>query len=121
MASPIRSRSRLEDMGPKRSLPAALTSSSEIFLRITCPADLARASTACASFRRLIADPTLPPAVPLTTPALLLGFVEREGFQAVEAPRPAALSSGPPISPSTTSLAAERATGIHAASASSSS
>ncbi|RLM86905.1 hypothetical protein C2845_PM04G27780 [Panicum miliaceum] len=29
----------------------------EIFLRIACPTDFARGSTACASFRRLIAGP----------------------------------------------------------------
>ncbi|KAK8460610.1 hypothetical protein SEVIR_2G359800v4 [Setaria viridis] len=63
----------------------------EIFLRVASPSDLARASTACSSFRRLIADPTFlrrhrsihPPLV-----GLIISHRDRFRFQPVEAPHP---------------------------------
>nr|TKW35191.1 hypothetical protein SEVIR_2G355800v2 [Setaria viridis] len=56
--------------------------------RVASHADLARASTACASFRRLIADPSFQRRH--RHPPLLLGFLGAGGvgFQPVEAPHP---------------------------------
>ncbi|KAL6657859.1 hypothetical protein ACP70R_005639 [Stipagrostis hirtigluma subsp. patula] len=63
----------------------------EIFLRVSSYADLARASTACISFRRLIADPAFLRRFRSLHPQLLLGFLESSppfGLQPAEAPHP---------------------------------
>ncbi|CAN6175734.1 unnamed protein product [Urochloa humidicola] len=77
---------------------AALTDDlhEEIFLRIASPADLARASTACVSFRRLIADPAFLRRYRSLHPPLLLGFLDPGlgGFQPAEAPHPNAPAAG---------------------------
>ncbi|KAL6657857.1 hypothetical protein ACP70R_005637 [Stipagrostis hirtigluma subsp. patula] len=89
MASPVRPvRRRHEAMALPRQ-PAALTEDilEEIFLRFASPTDLARASTACASFRRLIADPAFLRKYRSLHPLLLLGFLSR-GFGAAEDPHP---------------------------------
>ncbi|KAL6657865.1 hypothetical protein ACP70R_005645 [Stipagrostis hirtigluma subsp. patula] len=68
MATPVRpTLPRLEGTASPRQLPPLADDAlEEIFLRIASPADLARASTACVSFRRLITDPSFlrrfPPA-----------------------------------------------------------
>ncbi|CAL5086282.1 unnamed protein product [Urochloa decumbens] len=71
---------------------AALTDDllEEIFLRIASPADLARASTACVSFRRLIAGPAFLRRYRSLHPPPLLGFLDPGpgGFQPAEAPHP---------------------------------
>ncbi|CAL4933800.1 unnamed protein product [Urochloa decumbens] len=77
MASPVRSTTpRLEPTESPRQ-PAALTDDllEEIFLRLESYADLARASTACASFRRLAADPDFLRRFRSRHPPLLLGFL----------------------------------------------
>ena len=78
-------------MDPERP-PPALTSDllEEILLRVASPADLARASTACVSFRRLIADPAFLRRYRSIHPPLLLGFVRSYGFGLAEAPHPSA-------------------------------
>ncbi|CAN6175740.1 unnamed protein product [Urochloa humidicola] len=67
----------------------------EILLRLTCPADLARASTACATFRRLVADANFLRRYRSLHPPLLLGFIETvsSGFQPVVAPHPNATTA----------------------------
>ncbi|CAD6258131.1 unnamed protein product [Miscanthus lutarioriparius] len=78
-------------MDPERP-PPALTSDllEEILLRVASPADLARASTACVSFRRLIADPAFLRRYRSIHLPLLLGFVRSYGFGPAEAPHPSA-------------------------------
>ncbi|CAL5086275.1 unnamed protein product [Urochloa decumbens] len=81
----------LEGTDPDRP-PPPLTSDLhvEIFLRVGSPADLARASAACISFRRLISDPGFLRRYRSIHPPLHLGFLSyaEEGFQPVEAPHP---------------------------------
>ena len=70
----------LDAMEPERQPPALVSELlEEIFLRVASSADLARASAACVSFRRLIADHSFlrryrsihPPLLPpLLSPAL---------------------------------------------------
>ncbi|CAL5083388.1 unnamed protein product [Urochloa decumbens] len=80
---------------PRR--PAALADDllEEILLRVTCPADLARASAACAFFRRLVTDANFLRRYRSLHPPLLLGFVETvsSGFQPAEAPHPNATAA----------------------------
>ncbi|RLM52713.1 hypothetical protein C2845_PMPSC042088 [Panicum miliaceum] len=52
----------------------------EIFLRVGSPADLARASTACVAFRRLISDPTFLRRYRSLNAPLFLGILHR-GYQ----------------------------------------
>ncbi|XP_066334642.1 uncharacterized protein [Miscanthus floridulus] len=61
--------------------PPALTSDllEEILLRVASPADLARASTACVSFRRLIADHAFLRRVDSICSGLLVLVVTCEG------------------------------------------
>ncbi|KAL6896707.1 hypothetical protein ACP4OV_007279 [Aristida adscensionis] len=79
---------------PPPSPPPALTDDllQEIFLRVASPADLARASTACPSFRRLIADdPAFLRRYRSLHAPLFLGFLKSMpdfGFQPAEAPHP---------------------------------
>ncbi|CAL5086296.1 unnamed protein product [Urochloa decumbens] len=93
MASPARSiLPRLEPTASLRQ-PATLTDDvlEEIFLRVASHADLARASAACVSFRRLIANRNFLRRFRSRHPPLLLGFlggVGHEVFQPVEAPHP---------------------------------
>ncbi|KAG2645970.1 hypothetical protein PVAP13_2KG478800 [Panicum virgatum] len=81
----------LEATEPERP-PPALTSDihEEIFVRVASPSDLARASAACISFRRLIGDPRFLRRYRSIHPPLLLGFISSAGFQAAEAPHPSA-------------------------------
>ncbi|KAL6657864.1 hypothetical protein ACP70R_005644 [Stipagrostis hirtigluma subsp. patula] len=67
----------------------------EILLRIASPADLARASAACASFRRLVADPVFLAKYRSRHPPLLLGFLHSAsgGFHPAEAPHPSAAAA----------------------------
>ncbi|TVU38554.1 hypothetical protein EJB05_11932, partial [Eragrostis curvula] len=63
----------------------------EIFVRIACPADLARTSAACVAYHRLIADPAFLRRYRSRHPPLLFGFFSSaasEGFHPVEAPHP---------------------------------
>lgn len=62
----------------------------EIFLRLPNPAALARASTACASFRRIITDRALLRRFRALHPPPLLGFVAYDGFHPAEPPHPSA-------------------------------
>ncbi|CAL5072194.1 unnamed protein product [Urochloa decumbens] len=64
----------------------------EIFLRLPGPTDLARASTACASFRRVITDRTFLRRFRGIHPPPLLGFVPRgrDGFYPAQPPYPSA-------------------------------
>ncbi|CAN6199394.1 unnamed protein product [Urochloa humidicola] len=64
----------------------------EIFLRLPGPTDLARASTACASFRRVITDRTFLRHFRGIHPPPLLGFVPRgqDGFYPTQPPYPSA-------------------------------
>ncbi|KAL6657866.1 hypothetical protein ACP70R_005646 [Stipagrostis hirtigluma subsp. patula] len=92
MATPVcPTLSRLEATASPRQ-PPALTDDllEEIFLRLAAPADLARASTACASFRRLVADPVFLAKYRSRHPPLLLGFIDSvsEGFHPTKAPHP---------------------------------
>ncbi|CAN6211922.1 unnamed protein product [Urochloa humidicola] len=96
--------------------PAALADDllEEILLRVAGPADLARASTACASFRRLVTDADFLRRYRSLNPPLLLGFFDTvsSGFQPAEAPHPNATAArsiaraAAGFSPSTTSLPA---------------
>ncbi|CAO1941675.1 unnamed protein product [Urochloa humidicola] len=81
----------LEGTDPDRP-PPPLTSDlhEEIFLRVASPADLARTSAACVSFRRLISDPGFLRRYRSIHPPLLLGFLSSAGFQPAEAPHPSA-------------------------------
>ncbi|KAL6657871.1 hypothetical protein ACP70R_005651 [Stipagrostis hirtigluma subsp. patula] len=92
MASPDRPiLPRLEAKESPRQPPALTDDLLEgIFLRVASPADLARASTACVSFRRLIADPTFLRRYRSLHPPLLLGFLERTPgrFLPAQAPHP---------------------------------
>ena len=81
----------LDAMEPERPPPALMSELlEEIFLRVASPADLARASAACVSFRRLIADHSFLRRYRSIHPPLLLGLVSSSGFQPVEAPHPSA-------------------------------
>ncbi|KAL6657870.1 hypothetical protein ACP70R_005650 [Stipagrostis hirtigluma subsp. patula] len=83
---------RIEATGSPRQPPALNDELlEEIFLRIASPADLARASTACVSFRRLIADPAFLRRYRSLHPPPLLGFLSSSNsfrFKPVEAPCP---------------------------------
>ncbi|CAD6254702.1 unnamed protein product [Miscanthus lutarioriparius] len=92
MASRVRLSLPYPDATDPERPPPALTSDllEEIFLRVASPADLARASTACVSFRSLIADPAFLRRYCSIHPPLLLGFVSSYGFHPAEAPHPSA-------------------------------
>ncbi|WVZ91243.1 hypothetical protein U9M48_037440 [Paspalum notatum var. saurae] len=67
-------------MAPPRMVPAlADVLLEEIFVRIDSPADLARASTACVAFHRLITDPSFLRRYRSLHPPLLLGFLDFDG------------------------------------------
>ncbi|CAN6349224.1 unnamed protein product [Urochloa humidicola] len=69
------------------SLPSHLIE--EILVRVATPRDLARASAACATFRRIVADASFLRRYRSLHPPLLLGFIDRPfGFTAAEAPHP---------------------------------
>jgi hypothetical protein len=72
--------------------PPALISEllEEIFLRVASPADLARASAACVSFRRLISNPSFLRRYRSVHPPPLVGFLNTAGFHLVEATHPSA-------------------------------
>ena len=92
MASRVRLSLPYPDATDPERPPPALTSDllEEIFLRVASSADLARASAACVSFRRLIADHSFLRRYRSFHPPLLLGLVSSSGFQPVEAPHPSA-------------------------------
>ncbi|TVU38568.1 hypothetical protein EJB05_11947, partial [Eragrostis curvula] len=96
MASPFRR--KLESPASPRQLSALSDDLlEEIFLRIACPADIARASTACVAFHRLITDRTFLRCYCSRYPPLLLGFLTldvAEGFRCAEAPHPNAAAAG---------------------------
>ncbi|GJN11435.1 hypothetical protein PR202_ga29629 [Eleusine coracana subsp. coracana] len=73
---------------------AALTDDllQEIFIRIATPADLDRASATCASFRRLITDPSFLRRYHSRHPPLLIGLVSL-GLYIVEEPHPNAAAA----------------------------
>ncbi|NP_001151411.2 hypothetical protein Zm00014a_021069 [Zea mays] len=84
----------LEATEPER--PAAALSidlMEEIFLRVASPADLARASTACVSFRRIISDPSFLRRYRSIHPPLLLGLIGVAGFTPADPPHPSAALS----------------------------
>jgi len=81
----------LDAMEPERPPPALISELlEEIFLRVASATDLVRASAACVSFRRLIADPAFLRRYRSIHPPLLLGFVRSYGFDPAEAPHPSA-------------------------------
>ncbi|KAL6657868.1 hypothetical protein ACP70R_005648 [Stipagrostis hirtigluma subsp. patula] len=94
MASPARPILPRTEATESPRQPPALTDEllEEIFLRIASPADLARASAACVSFRRLIADPAFLRRYRSLHPPPLLGFLNSSSnpfhFKPVEAPCP---------------------------------
>uniref|UniRef100_A0ACD5Z7Z1 Uncharacterized protein n=1 Tax=Avena sativa TaxID=4498 RepID=A0ACD5Z7Z1_AVESA len=62
----------------------------EIFLRLPDPAALARASTACPRFRRIITDRSFLRRYRKRHPPPLLGFADEDGFHPAEAPHSSA-------------------------------
>ncbi|CAL4896517.1 unnamed protein product [Urochloa decumbens] len=83
--------------GPGARAPPSLPSHlmEEILVRVATPRDLARASAACATFRRLVADASFLRRYRSLHPPLLLGFIDAPyGFTAVEAPHPNAPTAG---------------------------
>uniref|UniRef100_A0A0E0ALA3 F-box domain-containing protein n=1 Tax=Oryza glumipatula TaxID=40148 RepID=A0A0E0ALA3_9ORYZ len=66
----------------------------EIFLRIASPADLARASAACVTFRRLVTGRSfLRRYRSLHKPPPLLGLLGHDGFHPAEPPHPSAAAA----------------------------
>uniref|UniRef100_A0ACD5V857 Uncharacterized protein n=5 Tax=Avena sativa TaxID=4498 RepID=A0ACD5V857_AVESA len=62
----------------------------EIFVCLPTPAALARASTACPRFRRIITDRSFLRRYRKRHPPPLLGFADKYGFHPAEAPHPSA-------------------------------
>ncbi|VAH38811.1 unnamed protein product [Triticum turgidum subsp. durum] len=62
----------------------------EILLRLPTPEDLIRASAACVSFRRLVADRAFLRRFRKLHPAPLLGFLDYKGFHPAVPPHPSA-------------------------------
>ncbi|KAK8460612.1 hypothetical protein SEVIR_2G360200v4 [Setaria viridis] len=62
----------------------------EIFLRLPTPADVARASAACPSFRRIITGRSFLRRLRAIQPPPLLGFAAYEGFHPAQPPHPSA-------------------------------
>ncbi|KAM3391252.1 hypothetical protein ACQJBY_012735 [Aegilops geniculata] len=62
----------------------------EILLRLPTPEDLVRASAACVSFRRLVADRAFLRRFRKLHPAPLLGFLDYSGFHRAVPPHPSA-------------------------------
>ncbi|CAL5010371.1 unnamed protein product [Urochloa decumbens] len=62
----------------------------EIFLRLPTPTDLARACTACASFRRIITDRSFLRRFRAIHPPPLLGFAAFDGLHHAQPPHPSA-------------------------------
>uniref|UniRef100_A0A0E0LM37 F-box domain-containing protein n=1 Tax=Oryza punctata TaxID=4537 RepID=A0A0E0LM37_ORYPU len=65
----------------------------EIFLRIASPADLARASTACVTFRRLVADRNFLRRYRSLHKPPLLGLLSHDGFHPAEPPHRSAAAA----------------------------
>ncbi|GJN13524.1 hypothetical protein PR202_gb00237 [Eleusine coracana subsp. coracana] len=79
--------------GPEARAPPALADHllEEILDRIRDPADLARATAASKTFRRLVTDPNFLRRYRSIHPSILLGFIDRSsvrGFLPVDAPHP---------------------------------
>ncbi|CAL4903736.1 unnamed protein product [Urochloa decumbens] len=75
--------------GPGARAPPSLPSHliEEILVRVATPRDLARASAACATFRRLVADASFLRRYRSLHPPLLLGLIDRPfSFTPAEAP-----------------------------------
>ncbi|XP_044318651.1 uncharacterized protein [Triticum aestivum] len=87
----------------------------EILLGLPTPEDLIRASAACVSFRRLVADRAFLRRFRKLHPAPLLGFLDYKGFHPAEPPHPsapAARADGPsPAPPTSTSPSSPPPTG----------
>ncbi|XBI05227.1 hypothetical protein VPH35_133411 [Triticum aestivum] len=62
----------------------------EIFLRLSDPADLARASVTCVSFRRLVTDGSFLASFRRRHAPLLLALLDRDGFHPALQPHPSA-------------------------------
>ncbi|XP_047056497.1 uncharacterized protein LOC124662736 [Lolium rigidum] len=62
----------------------------EIFLRLPAPEDLARASAACVSFRRLVTDRSFLRSFRRLHAPPLLGFLDHDGFNPALPPHPSA-------------------------------
>ncbi|XBI42331.1 hypothetical protein VPH35_126674 [Triticum aestivum] len=62
----------------------------EIFLRLSDPADLARASVACVSFRRLVTDGSFLVSFRSHHAPLILALLDRDGFHPALPPHPSA-------------------------------
>jgi hypothetical protein len=88
----------------------------EILVRVTSPADLARAAAACASFRRLVADASFLRRYRSLHPPLLLGILTARRScppkLATPTRSPRTPSSAPPTSPWPTSLRANEPAGF---------
>nr|CAB3458285.1 unnamed protein product [Digitaria exilis] len=85
-----RTLSRLEDPAPPQEpSPPFLNQKllEDIFLHLSSPADLARTTAACRSFRRVITDPLFLRRYRSLHPPLLLGIFS-EGIQPATAPHP---------------------------------
>ena len=81
----------LDAMAPEQPPPSLVSELlEEIFLRVASSADLARASAACVSFRRLISNPSFLRRYRSVHPPPLLGFLNTAGFHPVEATHPSA-------------------------------
>ncbi|TKW35202.1 hypothetical protein SEVIR_2G356700v4 [Setaria viridis] len=88
---PVRRRRKATESQQRSLLALSDDVLEEILLRVGSPADLARASTACVAFRRLIAGPGFLRRYRSLHPPLLLGFLDPGpggGFQPAEAPHP---------------------------------
>ncbi|TVU38453.1 hypothetical protein EJB05_11824, partial [Eragrostis curvula] len=62
----------------------------EIFLRVSTPTDLVRASVGCASFRRIITDRSFLRRFRAIHPPPLLGFIGVDDFHSAQPPHPSA-------------------------------
>ncbi|CAM0947103.1 unnamed protein product [Alopecurus aequalis] len=82
----------IDERGPELSLLALADENlEEIFLNLPGPAALARASTSCASFRRVITERAFLRRFRKLHPPPLLGLVDEEGvFLPAQAPHPSA-------------------------------
>jgi hypothetical protein len=72
------------------SLPVTDDLLAEIFLPLPTPADLVRASAACASFRRLVKDRAFLRRFRSLHTAPFLGFLNHNGFHPALPPHPSA-------------------------------
>ncbi|GJN32696.1 hypothetical protein PR202_gb21218 [Eleusine coracana subsp. coracana] len=88
MASPARQIADHQAPAPFLTLTDELLE--DIFFRLPAPTDLARASAACISFRRIITDRSFLRRFRVVHPPPLLGFAAYEGFLPAQPPHPSA-------------------------------